>query len=105
MVEHGVKSPLSNGIWYDRIDKYLSGSGRSTGFKKLMLSFSPTEDTRIMYSLNTSGVKCISQHVSCSLQLTSAPKFLPPSLVSTDFAANHLTRIYPYTFGYKPKLR
>ncbi|TNM87653.1 podocan isoform X1 [Takifugu flavidus] len=38
-------------------------------------------------------------------KLTSAPKFLPPSLVSADFAANHLTRIYPYTFGYKPKLR
>lgn len=38
-------------------------------------------------------------------QLTSAPKALPPSLVSADFAANQLTRIYPYTFGYKPKLR
>ncbi|KAM8887817.1 podocan [Synchiropus picturatus] len=38
-------------------------------------------------------------------QLTSAPKVLPPSLVSADFAANQLTRIYPYTFGHKPKLR
>ncbi|XP_017289794.1 podocan [Kryptolebias marmoratus] len=38
-------------------------------------------------------------------KLTSAPKVLPPSLVSTDFAANQLTRIYPYTFGHKPKLR
>ena len=39
------------------------------------------------------------------LQLTSAPKSLPPSLVSADFAANQLTRIYPYTFGHKPKLK
>ena len=39
------------------------------------------------------------------LQLASAPKVLPPSLVSADFAANQLTRIYPYTFGRKPKLR
>lgn len=39
------------------------------------------------------------------LQLTSAPKVLPSSLVSADFAANQLTRIYPYTFGHKPKLR
>ncbi|KAM7410610.1 hypothetical protein PAMA_001848 [Pampus argenteus] len=38
-------------------------------------------------------------------KLTTAPKFLPPSLVSADFAANQLTRIYPYTFGYKPNLR
>ncbi|XP_070688949.1 podocan [Pempheris klunzingeri] len=38
-------------------------------------------------------------------KLTYAPKVLPPSLVSADFAANQLTRIYPYTFGYKPKLR
>lgn len=38
-------------------------------------------------------------------KLTSAPKVLPPSLVSADFAANQLTRIYPYTFGYKPKLK
>lgn len=38
-------------------------------------------------------------------KLTSAPKVLPPSLVSADFAANQLTRIYPYTFGHKPKLR
>lgn len=38
-------------------------------------------------------------------KLTSAPKVLPPSLISADFAANQLVRIYPYTFGYKPKLR
>lgn len=38
-------------------------------------------------------------------KLTTAPKALPPSLVSADFAANQLTKIYPYTFGYKPKLR
>ncbi|AWP11503.1 putative podocan [Scophthalmus maximus] len=38
-------------------------------------------------------------------KLTSAPKVLPSSLVSADFAANQLTRIYPYTFGHKPKLR
>ncbi|KAK2907436.1 podocan [Channa argus] len=38
-------------------------------------------------------------------KLTSAPKVLPPSLVSADFAANQLTKIYPYTFGHKPKLR
>uniref|UniRef100_A0A3B4WGH2 Podocan n=1 Tax=Seriola lalandi dorsalis TaxID=1841481 RepID=A0A3B4WGH2_SERLL len=37
-------------------------------------------------------------------KLTSAPKVLPPSLVSADFAANQLVRIYPYTFGHKPKL-
>ncbi|XP_072295351.1 podocan [Eucyclogobius newberryi] len=37
--------------------------------------------------------------------LTSAPKALPHSLVSADFTSNELTRIYPYTFGYKPKLR
>ncbi|XP_041646513.1 podocan [Cheilinus undulatus] len=38
-------------------------------------------------------------------KLTSAPMVLPPSLVSADFAANQLTKIYPYTFGHKPKLR
>ncbi|KAF7657168.1 hypothetical protein LDENG_00030880 [Lucifuga dentata] len=38
-------------------------------------------------------------------KLTSAPKVLPPSLLSADFAANQLTRIFPYTFGYKPQLR
>ncbi|XP_026015257.1 LOW QUALITY PROTEIN: podocan [Astatotilapia calliptera] len=38
-------------------------------------------------------------------KLTLAPKVLPPSLVSADFAANQLTRIFPYTFGHKPKLR
>uniref|UniRef100_A0A3Q2PGU8 Podocan n=1 Tax=Fundulus heteroclitus TaxID=8078 RepID=A0A3Q2PGU8_FUNHE len=38
-------------------------------------------------------------------KLTSAPRVLPSSLVSADFAANQLSRIYPYTFGHKPKLR
>ncbi|XP_015241260.1 PREDICTED: podocan [Cyprinodon variegatus] len=38
-------------------------------------------------------------------KLTSAPKVLPPSLVSADFAANQISRIYPYTFGHKPNLR
>uniref|UniRef100_A0A8C9T6W2 Podocan n=1 Tax=Scleropages formosus TaxID=113540 RepID=A0A8C9T6W2_SCLFO len=38
-------------------------------------------------------------------KLTAAPKHLPPSLVSADFAANQLTTIFPYTFGYKPQLR
>ncbi|XP_075997766.1 podocan [Genypterus blacodes] len=38
-------------------------------------------------------------------KLTLAPKVLPPSLVSADFAANELTRIFPYTFGQKPQLR
>uniref|UniRef100_A0A096LW05 Podocan n=1 Tax=Poecilia formosa TaxID=48698 RepID=A0A096LW05_POEFO len=37
-------------------------------------------------------------------KLSSAPRVLPPSLVSADFAANQLSRIYPYTFGHKPKL-
>lgn len=37
--------------------------------------------------------------------LTSAPKALPHSLVNADFSSNELTRVYPYTFGYKPKLR
>lgn len=37
--------------------------------------------------------------------LTSAPKALPHSLVNADFSSNELTRLYPYTFGYKPKLR
>ncbi|KAK6484421.1 podocan-like [Huso huso] len=38
-------------------------------------------------------------------KLTVAPKYLPPSLVSADFAANQLTRIYPYTFGQKSGLK
>ncbi|XP_010862454.1 podocan [Esox lucius] len=38
-------------------------------------------------------------------KLTTAPKHLPPSLVSADFAANSLTKIYPYTFGQKPELK
>uniref|UniRef100_A0A8C6TBH2 Podocan n=1 Tax=Neogobius melanostomus TaxID=47308 RepID=A0A8C6TBH2_9GOBI len=38
-------------------------------------------------------------------ELTSAPKALPHSLVNADFSSNELTRVYPYTFGYKPKLR
>ncbi|XP_078529585.1 podocan [Lissotriton helveticus] len=38
-------------------------------------------------------------------KLTAAPKYLPPSLVSADFAANYLTKIYGSTFGQKPDLR
>uniref|UniRef100_A0A673K2N5 Non-specific lipid-transfer protein-like n=1 Tax=Sinocyclocheilus rhinocerous TaxID=307959 RepID=A0A673K2N5_9TELE len=38
-------------------------------------------------------------------KLTAAPKHLPPSLVSADFAANQLTKIYTNTFGQKPALK
>ncbi|XP_048832618.1 podocan [Brienomyrus brachyistius] len=38
-------------------------------------------------------------------KLTTAPRHLPPSLVSADFAANQLTTIYPYTFGHKMGLK
>ncbi|KAA0706611.1 Podocan Precursor [Triplophysa tibetana] len=38
-------------------------------------------------------------------KLTAAPRQLPASLVSADFAANHLTKIYPETFGQKPALK
>lgn len=38
-------------------------------------------------------------------QLTVAPKFLPNTLISADFAANYLTKIYGLTFGQKPNLR
>ncbi|KAL1022740.1 hypothetical protein UPYG_G00031710 [Umbra pygmaea] len=38
-------------------------------------------------------------------KLITAPKHLPPSLVSADFAANSLTKIYPFTFGQKPELK
>ncbi|XP_035377426.1 podocan [Electrophorus electricus] len=38
-------------------------------------------------------------------KLTSAPRRLPPMLVSADFAANQLTRIYPHTFGQKTGLK
>ncbi|CAL8309455.1 unnamed protein product [Lota lota] len=38
-------------------------------------------------------------------RLTLAPRHLPRSLVSADFAANQLTKIYPYTFGDKPSLK
>ncbi|KAK9954651.1 hypothetical protein ABG768_016701 [Culter alburnus] len=38
-------------------------------------------------------------------KLTAAPRQLPPSLVSADFAANQLTKIYPNTFGQKPVLK
>ncbi|XP_051948104.1 podocan [Xyrauchen texanus] len=38
-------------------------------------------------------------------KLTAAPRYLPSSLVSADFAANQLTRIYPGTFGQKPVLK
>lgn len=38
-------------------------------------------------------------------QLTLAPRFLPSALISVDFAANYLTKIYGLTFGQKPNLR
>nr|XP_034979615.1 podocan isoform X1 [Zootoca vivipara] len=38
-------------------------------------------------------------------QLTAAPKCLPRTLISADFAANNLTKIYELTFGQKPNLR
>lgn len=38
-------------------------------------------------------------------QLTLAPRFLPSTLISVDFAANYLTKIYGLTFGQKPNLR
>uniref|UniRef100_A0A8C5WSD5 Podocan n=1 Tax=Laticauda laticaudata TaxID=8630 RepID=A0A8C5WSD5_LATLA len=38
-------------------------------------------------------------------QLTIAPKFLPQTLISVDFAANNLTKVYDLTFGQKPNLR
>lgn len=34
-----------------------------------------------------------------------APRFLPNTLISVDFAANYLTKIYGLTFGQKPNLR
>ncbi|KAL8178654.1 UNVERIFIED_CONTAM: hypothetical protein K2H54_054680, partial [Gekko kuhli] len=34
-----------------------------------------------------------------------APKFLPSTLISADFAANNLTKIYELTFGQKSNLR
>lgn len=38
-------------------------------------------------------------------QLTLAPRSLPNALISVDFAANYLTKIYGLTFGQKPNLR
>nr|XP_044995219.1 podocan isoform X1 [Jaculus jaculus]XP_044995220.1 podocan isoform X1 [Jaculus jaculus]XP_044995221.1 podocan isoform X1 [Jaculus jaculus] len=38
-------------------------------------------------------------------KLTLAPRFLPSTLISVDFAANYLTKIYGLTFGQKPNLR
>ncbi|XP_018407966.1 PREDICTED: podocan [Nanorana parkeri] len=38
-------------------------------------------------------------------KLTLAPRFLPNTLMSADFAANYITKIYGMTFGYKPNLR
>uniref|UniRef100_A0A674I1M8 LRRNT domain-containing protein n=1 Tax=Terrapene triunguis TaxID=2587831 RepID=A0A674I1M8_9SAUR len=38
-------------------------------------------------------------------KLTLAPKFLPNTLISADFAANSITKIYGLTFGQKPNLR
>uniref|UniRef100_H3A8F4 Podocan n=1 Tax=Latimeria chalumnae TaxID=7897 RepID=H3A8F4_LATCH len=37
-------------------------------------------------------------------KLIMAPKSLPNTLISADFAANFLTKIYPHTFGQKPNL-
>ena len=42
---------------------------------------------------------------SVTFQLTLAPRFLPNALISVDFAANYLTKIYGLTFGQKPNLR
>ncbi|XP_038622308.1 podocan [Tachyglossus aculeatus] len=38
-------------------------------------------------------------------KLTLAPRSLPNTLISADFAANYLTKIYGLTFGQKPELR
>eukprot|EP00079_Xenopus_tropicalis_P034919 XP_017948690.1 PREDICTED: podocan [Xenopus tropicalis] len=38
-------------------------------------------------------------------KLSLAPRFLPSSLISADFAANNITKIYEMTFGHKPNLR
>ncbi|XP_040263655.1 podocan [Bufo bufo] len=38
-------------------------------------------------------------------KLTLAPRFLPNSLISADFAANFIIKIYVMTFGHKPNLR
>ncbi|XP_012384576.2 podocan isoform X1 [Dasypus novemcinctus] len=38
-------------------------------------------------------------------KLTLAPRILPNTLISVDFAANYLTKIYGLTFGQKPNLR
>ncbi|TRY58218.1 hypothetical protein DNTS_008562 [Danionella cerebrum] len=38
-------------------------------------------------------------------KLTAAPRHLPPSLVSADFAANQLMKIFSDTFGQKPALK
>ncbi|XP_075038220.1 podocan [Mixophyes fleayi] len=38
-------------------------------------------------------------------KLSMAPRFLPNSLISADFAANYITKIYGMTFGHKPNLR
>uniref|UniRef100_A0A8C5R9W4 Podocan n=1 Tax=Leptobrachium leishanense TaxID=445787 RepID=A0A8C5R9W4_9ANUR len=38
-------------------------------------------------------------------KLTLAPRFLPSSLISADFAANYITKLYGMTFGHKPHLR
>ncbi|TWW54008.1 Podocan Precursor [Takifugu flavidus] len=68
----------------------------------------PSTSIRVLSHLNGLHAALLegrTHRIGLPCLLTSAPKFLPPSLVSADFAANHLTRIYPYTFGYKPKLR
>nr|XP_034996462.1 podocan-like protein 1 isoform X5 [Zootoca vivipara] len=38
-------------------------------------------------------------------KLSVAPQLLPSTLRIVDLAANHLTRVYPFTFGHKPGLR
>ncbi|KAG8436887.1 hypothetical protein GDO86_007833 [Hymenochirus boettgeri] len=38
-------------------------------------------------------------------KLSLAPRFLPNTLISADFAANNITKVYEMTFGHKPNLR
>ncbi|XP_051788678.1 podocan [Erpetoichthys calabaricus] len=38
-------------------------------------------------------------------KLTAPPRFLPPSLISVDFAVNQLTKVYLHTFGQKAGLK
>ncbi|XP_062308498.1 podocan [Osmerus eperlanus] len=60
------------------------------------------------HGLEDEGFEVLSQLTYLYLannKLSSAPKHLPTSLISADFAANQLTKIYPYTFGQKPRLK